>query len=247
MILSLNSFARRRKIIFPKKTNYSFQYWSCLSPVIAGRKGSAVTAVFLSGKGTLSICGVTQFKELQCKNRSVKEVLRVDVFIKRQYEWLRGYRILLWSARSFCSSSQLSWQKTHLCKRVIINFSTCSIIWVIWASGKPENQKQQLKVIYYGHVFTVDCPDGVELIFTHCQNILQKTGRNLAQDPTASVPADPVKMMRIYDQLWHTKGRLLYKKCNVKFVKIYNYMVSFHCVEESCTSGLQTLGGRAPK
>lgn len=40
---------------------------TCDSPVIAGRKGSPVTEVGLSGKGTHSICGVTQFKELQRK------------------------------------------------------------------------------------------------------------------------------------------------------------------------------------
>lgn len=37
------------------------------SPVIAGRNGSPEAAVFLFGKGTASISGVTQFKELQSK------------------------------------------------------------------------------------------------------------------------------------------------------------------------------------
>lgn len=45
--------------------------WRSESPVIAGRKGSLATEVFLSGKGTLSICGVTQFKELQSEDTQV--------------------------------------------------------------------------------------------------------------------------------------------------------------------------------
>lgn len=40
-----------------------------------------MTVVFLSGKGTLSICGVTQFKELQCKDISVKQGFRLEVLI----------------------------------------------------------------------------------------------------------------------------------------------------------------------
>lgn len=43
------------------------------SPVIAGRNGSPEAAVFLSGKGTLSISGVTQFKELQSENTAGKQ------------------------------------------------------------------------------------------------------------------------------------------------------------------------------
>lgn len=63
-------------------SKYSFQCWSCESPVIAGRKGSPVSAVFLPGKGTLSICGVTQFKELQSKDTSVKQDFRSEDLIK---------------------------------------------------------------------------------------------------------------------------------------------------------------------
>lgn len=126
--------------------NDSSQYWSSKSPVIAGRKGSPVTSVLLSGKGTLSIWGVIQFKDLQSKDISVKWGFKFKVSIKYNSELhictfvFMDYRIRLWSARSFCSSSQLSWQKTHLCNRVIINFSTCSIMQVTCASGKAENK-----------------------------------------------------------------------------------------------------------
>lgn len=75
--------------IFPKMTNHSFQYWSCESPVIAGRKGSPVTAVFLSGKGTLSICGVTQFKELQRKGIRVNQGLMLGGFDQIQNKWFK--------------------------------------------------------------------------------------------------------------------------------------------------------------
>lgn len=65
---SFHLSSRRWISTFPKMANNLFQSWNCESPVIAGRKGSPMTAVFLSGKGTLSIWGVTQFKELQSKN-----------------------------------------------------------------------------------------------------------------------------------------------------------------------------------
>lgn len=42
------------------------------SPVMAGRKGSLAATLFLSEKGTLSISGVTQFKELQNQITAVK-------------------------------------------------------------------------------------------------------------------------------------------------------------------------------
>lgn len=55
------------------------------SPVMAGRKGSPETGVFSSGKGTLSICGVTQFKELKRKRIIEKHNLTSIFFLNGSY------------------------------------------------------------------------------------------------------------------------------------------------------------------
>lgn len=52
------------------------------------------------------------------------------------HDYKGSHLILLCNARSLCSSSLLSWQKTHLCRRVMISFSMCSITWATLASGR---------------------------------------------------------------------------------------------------------------
>lgn len=153
-----------KKWMYGWRWAYTWQERTCL-PVIAGRKGSPVTVVFLSGKGTLSIWGVTQFKELQRKKTGSNTASDYKHWWKPTQATC--YRILFWRARSFCSSSQLSWQKTHLCNRVIINFSRCSISWVTWASGKPVGEKVMSYLTLSGlrsnqHEKCCEC------MYTHC-------------------------------------------------------------------------------
>lgn len=75
------------------------------------------------------------------------------------------YRIRLCRVRSLCSSSQLSWQKTHLYKRVMISFSKCSIICVTWVSVEPEI-KNIIKTEHC-HIFKISRTWWLEVICTH--------------------------------------------------------------------------------